>query len=116
MYQRLMQGEIEQMRLVLGRSLAVIGHVSDSLKVLGCKLFFIFSRTKILLFTHSKTPHLRPLLSMSSHRKSVAFSEDTTVVASNGEVTEVNGTSEKTSAESHSAGASLLLWYVIFRC
>ena len=41
---------------------------------------------------------------MSTHRKSVAFSEDTTVVSSNGEVTEVNGTSEKTSAESHSAG------------
>ena len=36
-------------------------------------------------------------------RKSVAFSEGTTVVDGNGDVTEVNGTSEKTSAESHSS-------------
>ena len=43
---------------------------------------------------------------MSSHRKSVAFSDEHTVVASNGEVTEVNGTGtpDKTSAESHSVG------------
>lgn len=40
-------------------------------------------------------------------RKSVAFSEDTTVVSSNGEVTEVNGTSDKASAESHTAGSPL---------
>lgn len=39
-------------------------------------------------------------------RKSVAFSEGTTIVDSNGEVTETNGTSDKTSAESHSAGTS----------
>ncbi|KAL6721512.1 translation initiation factor eIF-2 beta subunit [Lecanora helva] len=44
---------------------------------------------------------------MSTHRKSVAFSEDTKVVGSNGEVTEINGTSEKTSAESHSTGISI---------
>lgn len=37
-------------------------------------------------------------------RKSVAFSDDTTIVDSNGGVTETNGTSNKTSAESHSAG------------
>ena len=37
-------------------------------------------------------------------RKSVSFSEEATVVDTNGKVTEVNGTSEKTSAESHSAG------------
>lgn len=36
------------------------------------------------------------------HRKSVAFSEGTTVVSSEGEVTKVNGTSDKASAESHS--------------
>lgn len=43
---------------------------------------------------------------MSTHRKSVAFSDEHTVVASNGEVTEVNGIGEpdKTSAESHSIG------------
>ncbi|KAK4697749.1 translation initiation factor 2 subunit 2, partial [Lecanoromycetidae sp. Uapishka_2] len=40
---------------------------------------------------------------MSTHRKSVAFSEGTTVVDENGAVTEVNGTSAKTSAESHTA-------------
>ncbi|KAL9066981.1 MAG: hypothetical protein Q9161_007225 [Pseudevernia consocians] len=41
---------------------------------------------------------------MSTHRKSVAFSDEHTIVASNGEVTEVNGTGtpDKTSAESHS--------------
>jgi len=39
-------------------------------------------------------------------RKSVAFSEGTTIVDSHGEVTEMNGTSDKTSAESHSAGTS----------
>ena len=53
---------------------------------------------------HKRTFHSQLAFTMSSHRKSVAFSEDTTVVASNGEVTEVNGTSEKTSAESHSTG------------
>ena len=37
-------------------------------------------------------------------RKSVAFSEGATVVDANGGVTEINGTSEKTSAESHTAG------------
>lgn len=43
---------------------------------------------------------------MSTHRKSVAFSDEHIVVASNGEVTEVNGkgTPDKTSAESHSVG------------
>lgn len=43
---------------------------------------------------------------MSSHRKSVAFSDEHTIVASNGEVTEVNGTGipDKTSAEHHSVG------------
>ena len=43
---------------------------------------------------------------MSTHRKSVAFSDEHTIVASNGEVTEVNGTGtpDKTSAESHSVG------------
>ena len=43
---------------------------------------------------------------MSTHRKSVAFSDEHTIVASNGEVTEVNGsgTPDKTSAESHSVG------------
>ena len=40
---------------------------------------------------------------MSSNRKSVAFSEGTTVVDGNGEVKEMNGTTEKTSAESHTA-------------
>lgn len=45
---------------------------------------------------------------MSTHRKSVAFSDEHTIVASNGEVTEVNGTGtpDKTSAESHSVGES----------
>lgn len=38
---------------------------------------------------------------MSTHRKSVAFSEDTKVVAENGTVTD-GGTSDKTSAEHHS--------------
>ncbi|KAK3170597.1 hypothetical protein OEA41_002678 [Lepraria neglecta] len=37
-------------------------------------------------------------------RKSVAFSEGATVVDANGGVTEINGTSEKASAESHSVG------------
>ncbi len=43
---------------------------------------------------------------MSTHRKSVAFSDEHTIVASNGEVREVNGTGmpDKTSAESHSIG------------
>ena len=41
---------------------------------------------------------------MSSQRKSVAFSEDTKVVTSNGDVHDVNGTTDKASAESHSAG------------
>ena len=43
---------------------------------------------------------------MSTHRKSVAFSDEHTVVASNGEVIEVNGTGtpDKSSAESHSIG------------
>lgn len=40
---------------------------------------------------------------MSTHRKSVAFSEDTKVVAENGDVTE-GGHADKTSAESHSTG------------
>ena len=46
-------------------------------------------------------PHI-----MSTHRKSVAFSDEHTVVASNGEVTEINGTGtlDKSSAESHSVG------------
>ncbi|MCJ1385863.1 hypothetical protein MMC17_008987 [Xylographa soralifera] len=35
-------------------------------------------------------------------RKSVAFSEGTTIVDSNGEITEMNGTSDRTTAESHS--------------
>jgi len=43
------------------------------------------------------------IYTMSTHRKSVAFSEGSTVVDGNGEVTEVNGTSDKTSAESHTA-------------
>lgn len=53
---------------------------------------------------------------MSTHRKSVAFSEGTTVVDGNGEVTEVNGTSDKTSAESHTASefASLLPLYSVY--
>ena len=34
----------------------------------------------------------------------MAFSEGATVVDANGGVTEINGTSEKTSAESHTAG------------
>ncbi|KAK0517003.1 hypothetical protein JMJ35_000158 [Cladonia borealis] len=38
-------------------------------------------------------------------RKSVAFSEGATVVDANGGITEINGTSEKTSAESHTAGS-----------
>ena len=42
-------------------------------------------------------------------RKSVAFSEETTVVDLNGDITESNGTSDKTTAESHSASASLSL-------
>ncbi|MCJ1437729.1 hypothetical protein MMC27_007116 [Xylographa pallens] len=35
-------------------------------------------------------------------RKSVAFSEGTTIVDSNGDITEMNGTSDRTTAESHS--------------
>ena len=38
------------------------------------------------------------------HRKSVAFTDGATIVSSDGEVTKVNGTSEKESAESHTAG------------
>ena len=37
-------------------------------------------------------------------RKSVSFSSEATIVDATGKVSEVNGTSEKTSAESHSAG------------
>ena len=37
------------------------------------------------------------------HRKSVAFSEGATLVSSEGEVTQVNGTANKASAESHTA-------------
>ena len=37
-------------------------------------------------------------------RKSVAFTDGATIVNSDGEITKVNGTSEKESAESHSAG------------
>ena len=37
-------------------------------------------------------------------RKSVAFSDGATVVDANGGVTEINGSPEKTSAESHTAG------------
>ena len=50
---------------------------------------------------------------MSSHRKSVAFSDEHTIVASNGEVTEVNGTAlpEKTSAERHSVGEHIQTLY-----
>ena len=41
-------------------------------------------------------------------RKSVAFSEGTTVVDSNGDVTtEVNGTEDKSTAESHTAGGCI---------
>lgn len=36
-------------------------------------------------------------------RKSVAFSEGTTIVDSNGDVTSMNGVGEKSTAESHSA-------------
>lgn len=41
--------------------------------------------------------------SSRQQRKSVAFSEGTTVVDGNGNVTEMNGTSRKQSAESHTA-------------
>ena len=56
------------------------------------------------------------LLIMSSHRKSVAFSDEHTIVASNGEVTEVNGTAlpEKTSAERHSVGECIYTLYSYF--
>ena len=36
-------------------------------------------------------------------RKSVAFSEGTTIVDSNGDVMETNGMQDKTTAESHSS-------------
>ena len=39
-------------------------------------------------------------------RKSVAFSEGATVVDSNGNMTEVNGHSNQTSAENHTKGKS----------
>ena len=39
-------------------------------------------------------------------RKSVAFSEGTTIVDSNGDITENNDTSDKTTAESHTASMS----------
>lgn len=39
-----------------------------------------------------------------SPRKSVAFSEGTTVVDGNGDVTKVNGHTRKTSAENHTLG------------
>ena len=42
-------------------------------------------------------------------RKSVAFSEGTTIVDGDGEVTQVNGTSQKTSAESHSTSTYNIL-------
>ena len=49
--------------------------------------------------------HMKDVLnSERKPRKSVAFSEGTTVVDSNGDVTEMNGTSDKTTAESHTAG------------
>jgi len=41
--------------------------------------------------------------SEKQHRKSVAFSNGTTEIHQDGKVTEVNGTSDKTSAESHTA-------------
>ena len=44
-------------------------------------------------------------------RKSVAFSEGTTVMDSNGDVTEMNGTSDKSTAESHTA--SMLSTYMV---
>jgi translation initiation factor 2 subunit 2 len=40
---------------------------------------------------------------VTKHRKSVAFSEDTTIMDANGEVTESSHV-EKETAESHSAG------------
>ena len=46
------------------------------------------------------------MISERKPRKSVAFSEGTTIVGSNGEVTETNGTSDKSSAESHSTSMS----------
>lgn len=46
------------------------------------------------------------MISERKPRKSVAFSEGTTIVDSNGGVTETNGTSDKTSAESHSTSTS----------
>lgn len=45
-----------------------------------------------------------PTVAERKPRKSVAFSEGTTVVASNGDISEVNGTSDKTTAESHGPG------------
>ena len=41
---------------------------------------------------------------MRNSRKSVAFSEGHTIVDANGDVTEMNGNSDKTTAESHSVG------------
>ncbi len=50
---------------------------------------------------------------MSTHRKSVAFSEDTKVVSENGNVEEgATSTTEGTSAESHSTGKNLF-WKTI---
>ena len=43
------------------------------------------------------------------HRKSVAFSEGTTVLNSDGEVTKVNGTSDKASADSHTTGGCAVM-------
>ena len=44
------------------------------------------------------------LTAVRTPRKSVAFSEGHTVVDANGDITEMNGTSDKTTAESHSTG------------
>lgn len=71
-----------------------------------------------IFLTLTRPNHVLSQITMSApreHRKSVAFSEGTTVVDANGDVTEVNGTSDKTSAESHSAGRLPLLIQVFDR-
>ncbi|MCJ1323061.1 hypothetical protein MMC15_008412 [Xylographa vitiligo] len=49
---------------------------------------------------------MEPALADRKARKSVAFSEETTIVDSNGDITEMNGTSDRTTAESHSTPPS----------
>ena len=61
---------------------------------------FCFKRSTPLYFP--PTPTKMAETDVKPKRKSVAFSEDTKIVDANGDVTTENGTTDKTTAESHS--------------